>query len=176
MSDDQVISRGLQCTGLALAPDGAIYGCEWGHTGFKLGNTGSIVKIDDPTAANSRIRTSTHELLAEGPTKRSTQLLVEQLNNLDMRIRLDAQFELVKRNALQLLRQIALDKRQPQMARIHSLWGIGQFTSSKRSIDPAGAAAIGNQLTTLLSDNDPEIRAQSLKVLADVARIFGRVV
>lgn len=175
MVDDQVVSKGTQCTGLALGPDGAIYGCEWGHTGFKLGNVGSVVKLDDSFAAKTPLRTQTHELLREGPYKLSTQNLLAELNNVDMRVRLDAQFELVRRGALDLLKQVAFDARQPQMARIHALWGIGQFASNK-TMDKAGAVAAGNKLLAQCADPDPEIRTQTVKLLSDLAHTYGQFV
>ena len=97
MYDDQIVSRGVQCTGLAFGPDGALYGAEWGKSGFKLGNTGSVVKLDDAFAADSPLRVETKKLLVGDPGKRSDAQLVELLHHADMRVRLDAQFELARR-------------------------------------------------------------------------------
>ncbi|HEX4796557.1 MAG TPA: HEAT repeat domain-containing protein [Humisphaera sp.] len=175
MSDDQVVSRGTQVTGLALSPDGALYGCEWGHTGFKLGNVGSIVKLDDPTAANDPARLETRLLLRDGPYKRTIEELTAQLNHADMRVREDAQFELVRRHSYGVLKQVAFDKQKPQMARIHGMWGLGQFVSAK-SIDKATATDLAKSLVGTLADTDPEIRTQSVKLLGEVTRVFGALV
>jgi putative membrane-bound dehydrogenase-like protein len=168
MNDDRIVSRGIQCTGLAFGPDGALYGAEWGKSGFKLGNTGSVIKLDDPAAAETPLRKGTHELLRAGPYQRSIAELIELLANEDMRVRLDAQFELVRRKSVDAFEQIAISADKPQMARIHALWGLGQFVSSK-TLDAATSSAVANNLLLNCSDKDPEIRAQSVKLLGELA-------
>jgi putative heme-binding domain-containing protein len=175
MNDDRIVSHGIQCTGLAFGPDGALYGAEWGKSGFKLGGVGSVIKLDDPLAAQTPLRKTTHELLKEGPYKRSTPELVTQLANEDMRVRLDAQFELVRRKSIEPLIQVAFAPDKPQIARIHALWGLGQFVSAK-AIDSATGTALAKNLSIACADKDAEIRAQSVKLLGDVARFGGRAV
>ena len=172
MSDDRVVARGSQMTGLALGPDGALYGGGWGKTGFKLGNSGTVLKLDDPAAAESPLRKKTHELLAAGPYKKSADELVALLGNEDMRVRLDAQFELVRRKSLDRLRQVALAAGGPQMARIHALWGLGQFLNDHQTAS-ASVAEIAGTAVTLCADADAELRAQALKLLATAATVPG---
>ncbi len=154
----EVISRGVQCTGLTLGPDGALYRAEWGKSGFKLGNTGSVVKIDDSFAAQSPLRKETSKLLSEDFTGRPLAELMKLLRHEDMRVRLDAQFELVRQNALSQLKFMATNPNEPQMTRIHALWGLGQFVSRK-FLDQGGVIALAKSLTGTLTDADPEIRA-----------------
>ena len=86
MSDDEVVSKGVQCTGLAFGPDGALYGTEWGKSGFKLGNTGSVVKLDDVFAAESDLRKQTAALLQTGMAAKSVEDLQKLLGHADMRV------------------------------------------------------------------------------------------
>jgi len=172
MEDDQVVSRGVQCTGLTLAPDGAIYAAEWGKTAFKLGNTGSVMKLDDPSAAESSLRVETRTLLKEGPAARTNEELLRLLGHADMRVRLDAQFELVKRNQQRALFDIAFSRSRKQMARIHALWGLGQFVSAHK-IDSAATDRLLDDLAKNLDDSDAEIRAQSLKLIGEIAAKYS---
>jgi quinoprotein glucose dehydrogenase len=181
MTDDQVVSRGLQCTGLALGPDGALYGTEWGKSGFKLGHTGSVIKLDDPTASDSPLRRQTHALLVKGPYQNSDDELVKLLDHQDMRVRLDAQFELVRRGNVAALERIAFTPGGAQMGRIHALWGLGQFVSGNATgkpaagpFDKAALAQLGTRTEALAtSDKDPELRAQSIKLLGEIVAASG---
>lgn len=166
--DDQIVSRGLQCTGLAFGPDGALYGCEWGKSGFKLGNTGSVIKLDDPTAAEGGLRCETHALIEKGPYGKSVDELVQLLAHADMRVRLDAQFELVRQKAIAPLIRVAFESGAARMARIHALWGIGQFVNAK-SVDATSASDIQRRLIAACDEADAEIRAQSIKLLGEFA-------
>jgi putative heme-binding domain-containing protein len=98
-------------------------------------------------------------------TQRFDKLPDAQLSNLlgyeDYRIRLKAQFELVARGAkgLEILKKAIVDRKN-QFARIHAIWGIGQFAQKE--------VAAASALVSLLNDTDEEIVAQTLKTLGDV--------
>lgn len=175
MYDDQIVSRGVQCTGLAFGPDGALYGAGWGKSGFKLGNTGNVVKLDDPFAAETPLRKQTHLLLSQGAGGRSQEELIKLLGHADMRVRLDAQFELVRRKALAVLLTIAADKSQSHSARIHALWGIAQFVHDK-TLTPGNVKEVANVLRLQCADADDEIRAQAVKLAGELVRNAGRVI
>lgn len=78
-----------------------------------------------------------------------------------MRIRQKAQFELAKRTfwGYRALKDV-LKNNENQFARIHAIWGIGQIAANDK--DDA------KPLLELLNDSDPEIIAQSAKVLGDL--------
>ncbi|HCQ78549.1 MAG TPA: hypothetical protein DIV46_01100, partial [Verrucomicrobiales bacterium] len=84
--------------------------------------------------------------------------LIATLNHPDQRVRLKAQFELVKRGARKELWKAA--RSGPQLLRIHAIWGLCQFDRLTKS--PKG------DLLELLSDPDPEIRIQ-------IVRSFGEI-
>lgn len=93
--------------------------------------------------------------------EQSNEQLTDLLSYPDMRIRKRAQFQLVKNGSdgFKALKETAL-KGKNQFARIHAIWGIGQ--KAAEGLENAQV------LTELLSDSDPEIIAQALKVLGDV--------
>jgi hypothetical protein len=76
-----------------------------------------------------------------------------------MRVRLKAQFELVRRGDAAALRAAAI-RGDHQLARIHGLWGLAQLARR----DPAQSAL----LEPFLGDPDAEIRAQAARMIGDV--------
>jgi putative heme-binding domain-containing protein len=93
--------------------------------------------------------------------EQSNDELVKLLSYPDMRIRLKAQFALAGSTfwGYRKLKSV-LEESPDQFARIHAIWGIGQIASQN-----LGKA---EPLVALLSDKDPEIIAQALKVLGDI--------
>ena len=84
--------------------------------------------------------------------------LVDLLAHPDQRVRLEAQFELAKRNEADVLLAVA-KKNDSQLARVHAIWGLGQLgRKSQAAVLP---------LKPLLRDSDPEIQSQVLRVAAD---------
>jgi HEAT repeat protein len=98
-------------------------------------------------------------LLAERFDGRAAADLGVLLQHADMRVRLKAQFELVRRGDVTTLR-LAVRRSDHQLARIHGLWGIGQLARQDRQHSLV--------LTEFLADSDPEIRAQAARMIGDV--------
>ena len=73
-------------------------------------------------------------------------------------MRLKAQFELVRRADVTTFR-VTASRAEHQLARIHSLWSIGQLARR----DPQHSAL----LEALTSDPDPEIRAPAARMIGD---------
>src|SRR5690606_26452657 len=80
------------------------------------------------------------------------------LDHADQRVRLEAQFELVRRGAEEQLVR-AIGPESPRMARLHAIWGLGQLGQRR--------AEAMRPVTELLKDGDPEVRAQAARVLGD---------
>lgn len=160
LGEHKKILGGILSTGLDFGPDGALYVADW-IDGWATHNYGRIWKLDDKTAAASAARKMTKELLAEDFSASKETALAELLKNPDMRVRLKAQFELVKRKekGAPLLEQ-ALKQTDNQLARVHAIWGLSQLAREDKQY--------AKVLLPLLKDNDPEIRAQAAKWLGDV--------
>ncbi|UTF59361.1 HEAT repeat domain-containing protein [Gilvimarinus sp. DA14] len=155
---DEKVVRGAQITGLDIGPDGALYGSDW-IEGWGRNGKGRIWKIDTPEGADQAQREETKALLQEDLSERSAESVAALLGHADMRVRSRAQFELVARDDQATLLQTLKDS-DNQMARIHAIWGIGQF--ARRD------ASAAEPLTAyLLEEEDPEIRAQIAKVMGD---------
>jgi putative membrane-bound dehydrogenase-like protein len=161
MVDEHLAFSGLMMTGIAWGTDGSIYAADWGENAWTPHQKGRVVRIDVPETTHSALRVETQRLLAEGMAKRSIEEVAAFLSHADQRIRLRAQFELVNRGAKGLAAlTTAAEKNESLLARVHAVWGLGQIA---RRINPSPIPT----LIALLKDAEPEIRAQSAKVLAD---------
>ena len=163
MVNEHQIGKGVALVGINFAPDGALYGVDWGG-GYPLNQKGAVWKIDAPDSANSPERREVRQLLQEGFRKREQGELVRLLAHVDQRIRLGAQFELANRAAVGALHE-AVRAGTPRLARIHAIWGLGQLTRS-------GVTDATELFTTLLGDDD-EIRVQSLRAIRDLKSYDG---
>ena len=126
MMDEHVVGAGIALIGLNFSPDGALYGVDWSG-GYPLNQQGAVWRIDVPESAKFASRQQTSTLLREGMKHRKSAELVQLLAHDDQRVRMAAQFELVKQNASVELTTVAADKSAALLARIHAVWGIGQI-------------------------------------------------
>ena len=91
---------------MKFGPDGALYLADW-MRGWEAKNEGRIWKVDSPTAASSAARIEVRSLLAQNFDARAAADLGVLLQHADMRVRLKAQFELVRRADVTTLRLAA---------------------------------------------------------------------
>ena len=160
LGENKKVLGGILATGLDFGPDGALYVADW-IEGWNTHSYGRIWKMDDKNAAALPGRRQTKSLLAADFAKNSEAALGELLKNADMRVRMKAQFELVKRKekGADIFKKY-LAQTDNQLARVNSIWGISQLARQHKQY-----AAM---LLPFLQDKDPEIRAQAAKWLGDI--------
>ena len=158
MLEPQAVVTGPFITGLFFGPDGALYGADWGNNEWVPHMNGGILKLDDKDAVKDSVRGEVQKLIKAGMAKRSTDELTTLIGHADQRVRLKAQFELVKRGDATTLSKVALEGK-PLLARVHAIWGVGQL-GRKDSSAMSG-------LASLLDDKDPEVRAQTARMMSD---------
>jgi putative membrane-bound dehydrogenase-like protein len=162
LDGEKKLTTGFLPTGIRFGIDGALYAADW-VTGWDTKNYGRIWKIDVENPGNDFVqkRLETKKWMTQDFNKLSEIQLLSLLAYEDYRIRLKAQFELVSRGSkgLEVFKKVIADSNN-QLARIHGIWGIGQF--AQKNINSAST------LVSLLNDKDQEIIAQSLKILGDV--------
>lgn len=146
-----------------FGPDGRLWFTDWVFGWNKTGK-GRVYRAFDPEALDSRLVRQTRELLSEGVAGRPPEELEDLLAHPDQRVRQLAQFELVAQALAdvaveQQLADIAFDTERPRMARLHAIWALDIVHRERPSsvADP----------TPLLRDPDVEVRAQTVRVLAD---------
>lgn len=142
---------------LDIAPDGSIYFLDWSETMSKTAK-GRIYRLYDPAVLEDPKTLETKRFIEEGMAKRDVKELSQLLGHEDRRVRMEAQFELVKRKDVDALKQAAGAKGN-LVARLHAIWGIGQLGRQS-----AGVCA---SLIPLLDDSEAEVRSQSSKMLGD---------
>lgn len=162
LNTDESILTGVLPTGIDFGPDGALYLADW-INGWGSKDYGRVWKLDVTQSTNDleQERLETQRLMTHNYEDDDTENLVALLSYPDMRIRQKAQFELAKRTfwGYRAMEKI-LTADTSQFARIHAIWGIGQIAAEdKNKAEP---------LLSLLNDSDPEIIAQSVKVLGDL--------
>ncbi|MEI6714144.1 MAG: HEAT repeat domain-containing protein [Verrucomicrobiota bacterium] len=149
---------GVLATDVEFGVDGGLYVADWVN-GWGMPGKGRIYKVLDAGTTKDALVAETKTLLAEGMEKRSVDELLKLLAHADMRVRQDAQFELVDRGSSKELLGVARDSKI-QLARIHAIWGVGQLARQK----PEQASG----LLEFLKDSDAEVRAQAAKTLGDL--------
>lgn len=162
LNTDESILSGVLPTGIDFGPDGALYLADWVN-GWGSKNYGRVWKLDVTEETNdlAQERLETQRLMIHNYKDDENDNLVKLLSYGDMRIRQKAQFELAKRTfwGYRALKDV-LKNDENQFARIHAIWGIGQIAANDK--DDA------KPLLEVLNDSDPEIIAQSAKVLGDL--------
>jgi quinoprotein glucose dehydrogenase len=161
LTKTEKIISGFLATGIDFGPDGALYMADWVN-GWDDKFYGRIWKLTDETAKGWTLQQQTAAEIKADYKKLSDKELQSKLSFEDMRIRRKAQFELAKRGqkGYAVFKNVIQDKSN-QLARIHSIVGISQLARLEK-MDYADA------LVPLLSDSDPEIRAQAAKWLGDI--------
>ncbi len=154
---DTLVSEGIVSTGLSFGPDGALYIADWLES-YDKKPFGRIWKLDVESPLKSPLRRETKQLLSEGMKSRPETELGELLAHPDMRVRLEAQFELVKRKKTESLVKVAQSPKSLH-AGLHALWGLGQLARKDRKM--------GSLILPFLQAAEGEIKAQAAKVLGD---------
>ncbi len=168
---------GVLATDVKFGVDGGAYLTDWVQ-GWELTGKGRIYRVHDPASDRDPLVLETRKILAEGMKSRSFKDLTGLLAHPDIRIRQEAQFELADRGtaAIDPLAGVAR-KSSHQLARLHAIWGLGQILAKFPNLhtglspsppqDERAGERPQNVLLKLLADSDPEVRAQSAKVLGE---------
>ncbi|MCF8246421.1 MAG: HEAT repeat domain-containing protein [Saprospiraceae bacterium] len=161
LDGEKDVLSGILPTGIQFGPDGALYVADW-INGWDPKEEGRVWKIDVTKEKNNLEveRKETKRLMQLDYTAAMPERLATLMGYSDQRIRLRAQFELVKRGKAGIAElKNAIAQKENQMERIHAIWGMGQFLRK----DKKYAA----ELITLLKDKDEEIIVQALRMLGD---------
>jgi quinoprotein glucose dehydrogenase len=158
-------------TDVTFGVDGGIYFLDWVQ-GWGMTGKGRIYRVFQPEADQQQIVAETKRLLMAGMKERSNRELERLLAHADMRVRQEAQFELVKRGEKggDVLAKAAKGNAS-QLARIHGIWGMTQLARAAVGEEKADYT---KKILALAKDKDAEVRAQVAKAIAD-AKISGAV-
>ena len=148
MINKETLVANLLATDVSFGYDGKLYACDWigGSNGTGTGRVYALSGVDTKKASYP----------SKALTEYNSKELISFLSHDDKRIRLYSQFELAKRKEFKAFLDTALNSKNT-LARLHGIWGIGQLGTEEQSA----------KLIPLLSDQDPNIRAQTAKVLGE---------
>jgi len=142
---------GVLVTDCDFGPDGALYVADWVQ-GWSGASKGRIWRVTDPEQQEREIVAETRALLGGDWGAREVGELEHLLGHEDRRVRMEAQFELLRRGVpgLDALERVA--RFGDGVERLHGVWGIGM--AGRRDGREYG------RLAGLEPDADPEIWAQ----------------
>ena len=151
---------GILATDVDFAPDGSMLVSDW-VDGWNKSGKGRLYRVRTPQMKNDLQLRATAQVLATDLTPRPVEQLRTLLAHPDRRVRQQAQFALVDRDARDVL-VAAATAPEPRTARLHALWALGAIgRKDAKALDPVVA---------LLQDGDAEVRAQTARVLGDARR------
>ncbi len=145
---------GVNNTGLAIGPDGALYAASYG------GNRGSIFRFDVGEGDRHPLRAETQRILASRSETAAADTLVAWLDHPDQRVRLKGQFELVRRGETDRLGSALREDAATLLGRLHAIWGIGQLARREPQWHSLLEAA--------WKSGEEELMAQAAKVLGEI--------
>jgi quinoprotein glucose dehydrogenase len=168
ITDEHDFLKPIQATDVDFGYDGKMYvsdfvNLDW--TGKSLG--GRIYTVFDPAYVAGEQARQTSDLFRQGFRQLSASRLLELLEHPDMRVRLRAQYEIVRRaeskNTPETIDQLGGLAKSPTAAppaRRHAVWALWQLGRHDQRVRPA--------LRGLLDSGDDDIRLQATRVLGDL--------
>ena len=165
---------GLSPVDITFGPKPGVYVADW-IQGWEKTDKGRIFRVQ-AKGTRASVLNEVNTLLGGGLKEKSIKELGPLLSHQDMRVRQEAQFELVRRyeppassvvkvlsgafnvSAMDELTRVANEGKN-QLGRIHAIWGLGQLVSKDRDT--------AKLLVQLLNDPDEEVVTQVAKVLGD---------
>jgi quinoprotein glucose dehydrogenase len=164
IAESHTVLSGPMNVGINFGPDGALYSADWAG-GYPLNEKGAVWRLDDPKEEGTAVRKEVAAMLKAGAKDVSTADLVERLSHADMRVRLDAQWELVRREAaIADLHQVIYSSESGQLAKIHAMWAL---TQQGRFFEKA--------FYKMATSDDPILRAQAAKHAGETLKTSHRI-
>ena len=146
-------------TDVDFGPDANLYFTDW-HEGWPKSSKGRIYR-GTFDGADTALKEQTREILGSDFADFDDQTLSDLLGHQDMRVRQEAQFELVRRGPTKT--DVLVDAAtlsQSRLKRLHGIWGVTQLAR-------AHGANLMRQLLRLTDDADAEVRAQVVKAFGE---------
>lgn len=154
----EVFMVGLGNTDVEFGPDGRMYLSCFNNNGWYKQDIGNIYALETKNPTRADLVAQTEAIIGKDFSALVESEVSPLLAHPDMRLRMRAQFELVKRGSLDVFLK-AVDPENSQLERLHGVWGLGQLSRSD--------ASILSHHISLLNDADVEVRSQAAKVLGD---------
>lgn len=160
-TSEEVLVEGVGATDVELGFDGNLYICDFGG-GWSINQNGAIQVLSSKSGEQRKAGQRVQRAFNNGFADSSIKQLVVHLHSSDRRLRQAAQFELTKRGTKGRNALLATAKNSTAKAttRLHAIWGLDQL--GRTGID------VTKPLLALLSDDEPEIRANAARALGSL--------
>lgn len=180
LADARQALWGIAATDVEYAWNGDLYVTDF-LGGWTSHEGGRVLKIF-PSKVSAK-GSDAAVLIKEGFEKRTPEELAKLLGHADQRVRLRAQLALTRKPASLEFFKKAVASAGP-IERLHGVWGLGILSRRGSAIlptkrdefvelpDQKKSTEATKQLIVLLKHQDPEVRAQAVKVLAE-SRVSG---
>jgi len=178
-TSSQQFMGGVLPTDVTFGPDSVLYISDW-VDGWPKSNKGRIYGITPVAqdAAMAKQAAEVAQLLAGDWSKLANQTLMSKLlSHPDRRVRLEAQFELVRRGeGGAFAKAVTGAQGVTPLGRLHAIWGLTQLgRMTVQDSKPRKPATLAfTILPKLLNDPDPEVRAQAARSLGDLGFTKGQ--
>ena len=156
---DEETFRGVLATDVEFGTDGAVWVSDWVH-GWNGEGAGRIWRFT-PREHDERLVAEVRSLLAGDWAAESDERLAAFLGHADRRVRLESQWELVRRGDPTAFVD-RVHRTGPLLPRVHSIWGLAALGAG--AADPTALAA----LVGCLADPSPELRGVACRALGDL--------
>jgi quinoprotein glucose dehydrogenase len=163
--DESEFLTGPLCTDVDFGTDGAVYVSDW-VKGWDKTDKGRIYRVFDPNTVNDPAVLEVKKLLGEGMEKRTNEELARMLGHRDMRVRLEAQWELGSRTTSNQTLYDAAESTNLLVA-VHATSALRTATKVNQQTDTAGFRPEVKIISRLRNQN-PELRAQAVQILGDI--------
>lgn len=157
--DNEVFVYNAYATDIDFGPDSSFYFSNWGSSMEAGDGKGRIVKVFDKNKYKSDFYSKVKQTLSDGMLKKNEYELILFLSHPDSRVRLESQFELVRRgeSSFSALKNVLLNNQLQKFEKIHALWAIEQLG--------AKVADKISEIYPVANDLDPHVRAQAIKTI-----------
>lgn len=159
VDEPQLIWNGGYLVDAELTHDGTLYVLDYITEGNKPEGKGYVYTMQNAEAKKKPSVLETAKILPLDAKEMEIDYLVSLLGHVDRRVRLKAQFEIVKRKDLEALVKVAYDTEKSLVPRLHAIWGLGQLSRKN--------AEINTKCWDLLKDSQEEIVAQAVKIIGE---------
>ncbi|MEM0924434.1 MAG: PVC-type heme-binding CxxCH protein [Planctomycetota bacterium] len=165
ISDDQPIWSCL-ATDIAFGPDGALYVSDWVDGWDGLGKA-RIYRITAPDVADSKTVSDVQKRLARDLRTVSTEELIADLSHVDRRVRLESQWQLADRSAVEALIATASDGTVAPVGRLHATWGMGHLLRTG-SLDESQKTRLTDAIVSQIVGDSEELVVAALRLAGDL--------
>lgn len=158
------ILSGMNATDADFGPDGKLYVSEYNYGSYTALGKGGVYSITPQKGFDEQESKRIKKILTSDFNQYSVAQLTAFLSDKHQKVRQRAQFQLAKKGdaGKAVFSQQSNNQNADEMARIHSIWGLGQLAQQAEN-----KAAYLQPLFVLANDKNAQIRIQALKVLGD---------